>query len=82
MSRYLRHYQPRTLKALEQVTALFAHDYGSLRPHGSLKGLIPMEAYTRPGLAMDFRQRIREARASRIEENRKVNCAICSAAKG
>jgi putative transposase len=80
--RYLRHYQPRTLKPLEQVTALFAHDYGSLRPHGSLKGLIPMEAYTRPGLAMDFRQRIREARASRIEENRKVNCAICPAAKG
>jgi putative transposase len=79
--RYLRHYQPRTLAALRQVTALFVHDYCTLRPHGSLKGLIPMEAYARPDRTIDFRQSIHEARAIRIEENRNVNCAICSTAK-
>lgn len=75
---YLRHYQPKTSAALLQVTEAFVRDYGSLRPHGSLKGLIPMEAYTMPELKLDFRQTIREARAIRIEENKLVNCSLCT----
>ena len=78
---YLRHHQPTTQAAWFQVTEAFADEYSMLRPHGSLKGLTPMEAYTRPDLKLDFRQAIREARPQRIEENRKVNCPLCMATK-
>jgi putative transposase len=74
---YLRHYQPKTPAALLQVTEAFVHDYSTLRPHGSLKGLIPMEAYTRPELKLDFRQTLREARVQRIAENKQINCSLC-----
>lgn len=75
---YLRHYQPRTQAALQAVTALFVHDYGSARPHGSLKGLIPMEAYANPDQILDFRQAVQNARTQRIAENKAVNCPLCS----
>lgn len=75
---YLRHYQPRTPAALESVTGLFVHDYGSVRPHGSLKGLIPMEAYTKPDQVLDSRHTVKEARTHRIAENKAVNCSLCS----
>lgn len=75
--RYLRHYQPKTLHALQHVTRLFVQDYAYLRPHGSLKGLIPMEAYTKPDQVLDLRQAIQDARAIRIAENKKVNCSLC-----
>ena len=65
------------LHALHHVTELFVQDYGSLRPHGSLKGLIPMEAYTKPDQALDLRQAIQQARAIRIAENKQVNCSFC-----
>ena len=47
------------------------------RPHGSLKGLIPMESYTKPDQALDLRQAIQQARAIRIAENKQVNCSFC-----
>jgi len=75
---YLRHYQPKHPAALLQVTEAFVHDYSSQRPHGSLKGLIPMEAYTTPELKLDFRDTMRQARAQRIAENKLVNCSLCA----
>lgn len=75
--RYLRYHQPKTFHALQHVTELFVHDYASRRPHGSLKGLIPMEAYTRPDQALSGQQAISQARAIRIAENKQVNCSLC-----
>lgn len=75
---YLRHYQPRTPAALQEVTDLFVHDYGSVRPHASLKGLIPMEAYTRPDQILDLRHAVQEARTQRIAENKAVACGLCT----
>jgi hypothetical protein len=62
---------------LQHVTEQFVHDYASRRPHGSLKGLIPMESYTKPDQALDLRQAIHQARAIRIAENKQVNCSLC-----
>jgi transposase InsO family protein len=75
--RSLRYHQPRTLTALQAVTEAFVQEYNSLRPHGSLYGLTPIEAYTRPGKQLDHKAAIQDARGLRIAANRKVNCAAC-----
>jgi putative transposase len=77
LKQYLRHYNPRTPDALERVIVHFVQDYGSVRPHGTLKGLIPMEAYRHPDVKPNFRKAAQEVRLIRLEENRKVNCGIC-----
>jgi len=79
--RYLRYHQPKTFHALQHVTEQFVHDYASRRPHGSLKGLIPMEAYTRPDQALNGQQAMSQARAIRIAENKQVNCTLCPGTK-
>lgn len=43
--RYLRSYKPTTYNEFVAVTELFVHDYNMVRPHGSLKGLTPFQAY-------------------------------------
>ena len=75
--RYLRYHQPKTLQALQHVTHLFVQDYAYRRPHGSLKGLIPMEAYTKPDQALNGQQALSQARAIRMAENKRVNCSPC-----
>jgi len=77
LKQYLRHYNPRTLPALKKVLIQFVKDYNSVRPHGTLKGLTPMEAYVHPGVKPDFRKPVEEVRGIRLEENRKVNCGGC-----
>lgn len=51
--------------------------WDTLRPHGSLKGLTPMEAYTRPDLKLDLRQAVGAARTQRMAANKQVNCSLC-----
>ena len=46
-----------------------------VRPHGSLKGAIPLERYLNPGLT-PAPPDLKAARAQRIEENRQTNCRL------
>ncbi len=75
---YLRHYKPTTLAGVQRVVELCIHDYGSLRPHGSLGGLTPMERYLDPKSKLDFTKQIKEAGALRIQQNKAINCGSCT----
>lgn len=77
MKRYLRHYKPQNLETLKAVLAAAVKDYNEQRPHGSLEGLTPMEAYAQPAKAIDFAEEKQRARALRIEQNRIANCSGC-----
>ena len=77
IKQYLRHYKPKTFEQTQQVVALAEHDYNENRPHGSLKGLIPMEAYTSPDKELSFKSEIQDAKKQRIKENRQENCLLC-----
>jgi hypothetical protein len=48
-----------------------------IRPHNSIGGLIPYEAYTQQIPNSDQILSIKETKAKRIEENKKVNCQLC-----
>ncbi|MBK6342133.1 MAG: DDE-type integrase/transposase/recombinase [Flavobacteriales bacterium] len=74
MKGYLRNLAP-TLQATEQVVAFATHDYTEVRPHGSLKGAIPMERYLDPGFT-PAPPDLKAARTQRIAENRKANCRL------
>ncbi|MBL0128174.1 MAG: hypothetical protein IPP83_12130 [Flavobacteriales bacterium] len=78
LKRYLRFHDPRTLEATTRVVAMALHEYSFVRPHGSLKGLIPMQRYIDPTAVPPARHDAAAARALRIEENRTVNCAACA----
>lgn len=71
--RYLRFYKPTIYNEFVAVTELFVHDYNMVRPHGSLKGLTPFQAYQNIE-APDYKQDIQLARDKRIEFNIKNRC--------
>ncbi|HET8735123.1 MAG TPA: hypothetical protein VFM69_00860, partial [Pricia sp.] len=75
--RYLRHFQPQDFQSFQKCVDFFIGDYTKKRPHGSINGLTPFEAYTGnnpfPDLKMDFQQ----ARQNRIAANRKAKCFVC-----
>lgn len=73
--RYLRFYKPTTYNEFIGVTELFVHDYNMVRPHGSLKGLTPFQAYQNIQTP-DYKQDIQLARDKRIEFNLKNRCLI------
>jgi len=76
--RYLRFYQPDTETALREVlTDKIIPDYNVERPHGSLRGLTPMEAYVSPERTLSFTPQRLSARALRIRENKAGGCAEC-----
>lgn len=75
MKGYLRHHAPQTFEATERVVVFATHDYTEVRPHGSLKGAIPMERYIDPNFSLVLPD-LKAARARRIEENRKANCKL------
>ena len=78
MKRYLRSHKPDNLEALQLLLPKIISDYQHQRPHGSLKGLTPMEAYVQKFVNVDFKPQIQAAKATRIETNRKSNCSMCS----
>lgn len=77
MKRYLRYYNPTTEPAVCKCIELAVPDYSEMRPHGSLKGAIPMEAYTGNIPVVDFSAKAAKARAERIAANQKANCGKC-----
>lgn len=80
MKRYLRNtaIHSTTKETLEKHLMKAIEDYNYNRPHNSLDGLTPYEAYTNP-----LQKRPKEyqdnntARTKRIKENRKTNCIVC-----
>src|SRR5690554_7615900 len=56
IKRYLRKKLPDTLDQLIQYLKEIINDYNTVRPHGSLLGLTPMECYTSESINLDFKQ--------------------------
>jgi hypothetical protein len=77
MKRYLRHYQPQNLEELKQLLPRIIDNYQNHRPHGSLKGLTPMEAYTMPTHSIDFRTQILLGKTTRVRYNQQNACKSC-----
>tara|TARA_R110002072_G_scaffold131513_3_gene271061 strand:- start:1114 stop:2388 length:1275 start_codon:yes stop_codon:yes gene_type:complete len=77
MKRYLRYFMPNTFEKLVDCLKLIVKDYNEVRPHGSLDGLTPMEAYTNATVKINFSIEKIYAKALRILENKKLNCTIC-----
>ena len=77
MKRYIRHYRPQTFKELLVCIIKSIEDYNIFRPHYALNGLTPMEAYTQKLPDMDFSEQMRQAKAIRLEQNRKSTCPKC-----
>nr|WP_299207515.1 integrase core domain-containing protein [uncultured Brumimicrobium sp.] len=76
IKRYLRKKLPDTLDQLIQCLKEIINDYNTIRPHGSLLGLTPMECYTSESINLDFKQQKLEAKKNRIQQNQSVNCGI------
>ena len=74
--RYLRSKKPQSYEELQKVTDEFVEMYNTIRPHGSLNGLTPIEAYQNKH-ANDYSRAIQQARVERIETNKAKACGIC-----
>jgi hypothetical protein len=72
--------QARTLapaRELKQLLPRIIDNYQNHRPHGSLKGLTPMEAYTMPTHSIDFGPQILLGKATRVRYNQQNACKSC-----
>src|SRR5690554_7197732 len=56
IKRYLRKKLPDTLENLIVCLEEIINDYNTVRPHGSLLGLTPMECYTSENVNLDFKE--------------------------
>ncbi|WMJ74868.1 hypothetical protein RCC89_17120 [Cytophagaceae bacterium ABcell3] len=77
MKRYLRYYDPDSDERLSKCLSLAVEDYCSVRPHGSLGGRTPLEAYTDVFPDMDFTEQARKARMARVSFNKSNGCGRC-----
>lgn len=77
MKRYLRHHRPDTFEKLIACLEFIVKDYNEIRPHGSIGGLTPFEAYTDAAVKLDFKKDKTKVKRSRILKNKKLNCTIC-----
>jgi putative transposase len=73
---YLNHMGIRNLQALNKALEFIVKDYAYKRPHGTLKGLTPYQAYTghRPE-EVSFAPQLQKAREIRIIINQSHNCS-------
>lgn len=78
MKRYLRFHKPETIDQLIECLELIVKDYNEKRPHGSLLGLTPLEAYTNAIVNLNFKNQQLNIRRLRILENKNTNCKSCN----
>ena len=73
--RYIRPKAPPDGAALQKVLDWAVHDYNSIRPHTSLQGLTPSEAYSGIGLeSLRMAEKVKMAQIARIQANRRNSC--------
>ncbi|MEX2597317.1 MAG: DDE-type integrase/transposase/recombinase [Salibacteraceae bacterium] len=77
VKKYLRHHKPRSELELKRVIQFIVQDYNHIRPHISLNGLMPIEAYTDSQKVLDFSREKRNAKALRLAQNQKNGCETC-----
>jgi len=78
MKRYIRKQDPQNFQQLLNGLLKHIFDYAVIRPHGSINGYTPLEAYTQKQLSMDFSEQTRLARTQRIILNKAQRCKSCS----
>ena len=78
MKRYIRKQEPQNFQQLLSGLPAHVFDYSSIRPHGSLKGYTPVEAYTQKAISMDFSEQSKLARVQRVILNKPRKCKNCS----
>ena len=76
IKRYLRKKLPETIEALILCLEEIINDYNTIRPHGSLLGLTPLECYTSKNVNLDFQKQKLNAKKDRITQNKSINCGI------
>ena len=70
--------KPKDINQLKRTINYFIEDYNFNRPHGSLNGLTPDEAYNGVQLPENYRTKIlKQARIDRLTINRENKCNIC-----
>lgn len=80
LKKYFRHHNPQTFTATQKCLDDFIHDYNNIRPHGSINGLTPSEAYlnkTFDELFPNVKNLALTARSQRIKANQQHNCGKC-----
>ncbi len=76
--RYLFKCQYKDIGELRKALDWIIPDYNNQRPHNSLKGLTPYEAFTGKTFDhSDLQSKIKNAKQNRIIENKKDSCGIC-----
>ncbi len=78
MKRYMRKQDPQNFQQLLHGLPTHIVDYSDIRPHGSLSGYTPQEAYTQKQLSMDFSEQTKIARTQRIILNKAQRCKSCT----
>lgn len=76
--RYLFKCQYQDIGALRNALDWIIPDYNDQRPHNSLKGLTPYEAFT--GKTFDIEEhsdKMKQSKQNRLTENKKILCTIC-----
>ncbi len=76
--RYLFKCQYKDIGELRKALDWIIPDYNNQRPHNSLNGLTPYEAFTGKTLEhLNFKNSIYLAKQNRLIENKKELCGIC-----
>jgi transposase InsO family protein len=77
MKGYLRIQNPQNDEQLELCLSKNVYDYNCIRPYGGLKGMTPMEVYSKHIPVLDFAQQTALAKMKRIQQNRIYSCQQC-----
>lgn len=75
---FLHHFEIKTFEELKRLIEQFVKDYNEIRPHCSLNGLTPDEAYTNQPIPTELYAKQKEvSRLARLAANRAKTCGNC-----